>query len=69
MRSSTSESKFSLLMKAVKFIIFIALFIVVIWLYAFDIYTKFNNVSTTFVSKTVDAEDFNMPPLTICTGK
>ena len=56
-------------MKAVKFIIFIALFIVVIWLYAFDIYTKFNNISTTFVSKTVDAEDFNMPPLTICTGK
>ena len=56
-------------MKTVKFIIFIALFIVVIWLYAFDIYTKFNNVSTTFVSKTVDAEDFNMPPLTICIGK
>ena len=35
------------------------------WQYALEIYAKFNSVSTTFVSKTIDADNFIMPPMTI----
>ena len=36
------------------------------WQYAVEIYAKFNNVSTTFVSNTVDVDILFMPPMTIC---
>ena len=60
------ENKMSLLNKGFKIVVFLVLFIIVMWQYAVDIYAKFNSVSTTFVSKTVDAENFTMPPVTIC---
>ena len=53
-------------MKGIKTLSFLVLLVLVTWQYAVDIYVKFNNDSTTFVSKTVDAESFIMPPLTIC---
>ena len=61
-----SKSKMSLLNKAFKIIVFLVLFIVVMWQYAVEIYAKFNNVSTTFVSITVDVDTLFMPPITIC---
>ena len=62
-----SKSKMSLLNKGFKIVVFLVLFIIVMWQYAVDIYAKFNSVSTTFVSKTVDADSFIMPPMTIFT--
>jgi hypothetical protein len=59
-----SKSKMSLLNKGFKIIVFLVLFIIVMWQYAVEIYAKFNNVSTTFVSNTVD--NLFMPPITIC---
>ena len=61
-----SKSKMSLLNKGFKIIVFLALFIIVMWQYAVEIYAKFNNVSTTFVSNTVDVDNLFMPPITIC---
>ena len=54
------------LIKGFKTLSFSVLLIIVTWQYALDIYGKFINGSKTFVSKTVDAEDFAMPPVTIC---
>ena len=61
-----SESKMSLINKGFKIVVFLVLFVLVMWQYAVQIYTKFNNVSTTFVSKTENADSFLMPPMTIC---
>ena len=61
-----SKSKMSLLNKGFKIIVFLVLFIIVMWQYAVEIYAKFNNVSTTFVSNTVDVDILFMPPITIC---
>ena len=52
--------------KGFKIIAFLVLFIIVMWQYAVEIYAKFNNVSTTFVSNTVDVDNLFMPPITIC---
>ena len=60
------ENKMSIFNKGFKATLFLVLFIVVMWQYAVEIYIKFNNVSTTFVSMTVDADSFTMPPMTIC---
>ena len=62
----SSKSKMSLINKGFKIVVFLVLFIIVMWQYAVEIYAKFNSVSTTFVSKTVDAEILVMPPMTIC---
>ena len=56
----------SSLIKGFKTLSFLVLLIIVTWQYALEIYGKFINDSKTFVSKTVDAEDFAMPPVTIC---
>ena len=61
-----SKSKMSLLNKGFKIIVFLVLFIIVMWQYAVEIYAKFNNVSTTFVSNMVDVDNLFMPPITIC---
>ena len=54
------------LIKGFKTLSFLVLLIIVTWQYALEIYGKFINDSKTFVSKTVDAHSFNMPPITIC---
>ena len=56
----------SSLIKGFKTLSFSILLIIVTWQYALDIYGKFINNSKTFVSKTVDVENFTMPPVTIC---
>ena len=56
----------SSLIKGFKTLSFLVLLIIVTWQYALEIYGKFINNSKTFVSKTVDAENFTMPPVTIC---
>ena len=56
----------SSLIKGFKTLSFLVLLIIVTWQYAVEIYGKFINDSKTFVSKTVDAENFAMPPVTIC---
>ena len=56
----------SSLIKGFKTLSFLVLLIIVTWQYALDVYGKFINNSKTFVSKTVDAENFTMPPITIC---
>ena len=61
-----SNTKMSLLIKGFKTFIFLVLLIIVTWQYALEIYGKFINDSKTFVSKTVDADSFIIPPLTIC---
>ena len=61
-----SNTKMSLLIKGFKTLIFLVLLIIVTWQYALEIYGKFINDSKTFVSKTVDADSFIIPPLTIC---
>ena len=54
------------LFKGFKTFSFFVLLIIVTWQYALEIYGKFINDSKTFVSKTIDAETFVMPPITIC---
>ena len=56
----------SSLIKGFKAFSFLVLLIIVTWQYAVDIYGKFINDSKTFVSKTIDAETFVMPPVTFC---
>ena len=52
--------------KVFKFFVFLGLLIAVIVQYAIDIYSKFNKKATTFTSKTIETQNFNMPPITIC---
>ena len=52
--------------KGLKFFIFLVLLIAIILQYLVGIYDKFFNSSTTLVSITTEAQDFTMPPLTIC---
>ena len=54
--------------KGIKILGFIALLILVLWQYGLDILTKFQNQATTFITKTDEADNFNMPPITICMG-
>ena len=52
--------------KAFKFFVFLGLLIAVIVQYAIDIYSNFNKNATTFTSKTIETQNFTMPPVTIC---
>ena len=54
--------------KGIKILGFIALLILVLWQYGLDIWTKFQNHATTFITKTDNVENFSMPPITICMG-
>ena len=54
--------------KGIKILGFIALLILVLWQYGLNIWTKFQNHATTFITKTDEADNFNMPPITICMG-
>ena len=56
----------SVLFRGMKFLIFIALLVIVVDQYAIDIYTKFQKKSTVFVSKTSKVGDFTSPPISIC---
>ena len=56
----------SVLFRGMKFLIFIALLVIVVDQYAIDIYTKFQKKSTVFVSKTSEFENFTSPPISIC---
>ena len=60
------HTKMSSIIKGFKTLSFLVLLIIVTWQYVLEIYGKFINNSKTFVSKTVDAENFTMPPVTIC---
>ena len=61
-----SDTKMSFFNKGLKYVIFLVLLVTVIWQYAVEIYSKFENDSTTFVSRTIDTDNFTMPPITIC---
>ena len=52
--------------KAMKIFIFFALSGAVLTLYAIDMTYKFHNDASTFTTKTVEADDFQMPPIVIC---
>ena len=54
--------------KGIKILGFIALLILVMSEYGLDIWTKFQNHATTFITKTNKVENFNTPPITICMG-
>ena len=56
----------SVLFRGMKFLIFIALLVIVVDQYAIDIYTKFQKKSTVFVSKISEFENFTSPPIAIC---
>ena len=57
-----------MIFKGIKILGFIALLILVLWQYGLDIWTKFQNQATTFITKTDEVDNFNMPPITICVG-
>ena len=52
--------------KVFKFFVFLGLLIAVIVQYAIDIFSQFNKKATTFTSKTIETQNFTMPPVTIC---
>ena len=52
----------------IKILLFMSLLISVIFVYGHDIYTKFQKQATTFTTKTLEANNFDMPPITICMG-
>ena len=54
--------------KGIKILGFIALLILVMSEYGLDIWTKYRNRATTFITKTNEADNFDMPPITICMG-
>ena len=56
----------SVFFRGMKFLIFIALLVIVVDQYAIDIYTKFQKKSTVFVSKISELENFTSPPISIC---
>ena len=56
----------AILLKVSKILIFSTLLIVVISEYGLDIYTKFHDRATVFVSKTSEIHDFTLPPIAIC---
>ena len=56
-----------ILLKATKVLIFSILLIIVVSEYAVDIYTKFNDKATVFVSKTSEIKDFTLPVISFCT--
>ena len=55
-----------ILLRASKILIFSILLIVVVSEYGLDIYTKFHDRATVFVSKTSEIHDFTLPPIAIC---
>ena len=60
--------KKEIVIKGIKILGFIALLILVLWHYVLDICTKFQNHATTFTTKSHEADNFNMPPITFCMG-
>ena len=54
--------------KGIKILGFIVLLILVLFLYGLDIFTKFQNNATTFTTKSHEADNLNMPPITFCMG-
>ena len=56
-----------ILLKASKILIFSILLTVVISEYALEIYTKFHDKATVFVSSTSEIEDFPVPVISFCT--
>ena len=57
-----------IVVKGIKILGFIALLIFVLCQYGLDICTKFQNDATTFTTKSREADNFNMPPITFCMG-
>ena len=57
-----------IVIKGIKILGFIALLNLVLWHYVLDICTKFQNHATTFTTKSHEADNFNMPPITFCMG-
>ena len=56
----------SVLLKGTKILIFSILLITVIHEYGIDIYSKYHDKATVFVSQTKPIEDFTLPSITIC---
>ena len=56
----------SMIIKLIKSILFIGLSCAVIFYYAIDMTTKFQNKSSTFTTKTAEADKFQVPPIIIC---
>ena len=54
--------------KGIKTLGFLALLILVLRQYGLDIWTKFQNHATTFITKTDEADNLFTPPITICMG-
>ena len=54
--------------KRIKIMGFTVLLILVFLVYGFEIYTKFQDQATTFKTKRQEADNFNIPPITICMG-
>ena len=55
-----------MLLKGTKVLIFSILLTIVIHDYALDIYTKYHDKTTVFVSQTYPIDDFTLPFITIC---
>ena len=66
LHASSHFIKKPLVFKGIKILGFIALLILVLLLYGFDIYTKFQDHATTFKTKSHEADNLDMPPITIC---
>ena len=58
--------KRSVLLRGTKVLIFSILLTIVIHQYALDIYTKYHDKTTVFVSQTYTIDDFTLPFITIC---
>ena len=56
-----------ILLKASKILIFSILLTIVVSEYGVDIYTKFHDKATVFVSNTSEIEDFPLPVISFCT--
>ena len=54
--------------KGIKILGYIVLLIFVLCQYGLDICTKFQNDATAFTTKSREADNFNMPPVTFCMG-
>ena len=58
--------KRSVLLRGTKVLVFLILLTIVIHQYALDIYTKYHDKTTVFVSQTYPIDDFTLPFITIC---
>ena len=66
LENQTENMSKSIFFNGIKSLTFFGLLIIVIFVYGVNIWTKYKDASTTFVTTSSETKNFIMPPITIC---